>query len=709
MSCRENPAARADELRRLIEHHNRRYYELDDPEISDADYDALVRELAVIEEAHPELRTPDSPTQTVGAAPSPVFAAVEHLTPMMSLDNATSLEELLAWGRRMERFISGDVDYVCELKIDGVAISLLYEEGRYVRAATRGDGRVGEDVTANVATIDAIPAELTQPAPRVLEVRGEVYMPVSAFEELNKRQAEDGGRLFANPRNAGAGSLRQKDPTVTASRHLGFWTYQVGALEGSVAFTRHSQTLRFLADAGFPVNPQITVLGSLDEVHRFCRRWQERRHDVDYEIDGVVVKVDDLAQRQELGSTSKAPRWAIAYKFPPEERTTPLRQIMVSIGRTGKATPFAMLEPVFVGGSTVGVATLHNEDQVRLKDVRPGDTVIVRKAGDVIPEVVGPVLSLRPDGLPEWRFPTECPVCGSTLVRLEGESDTFCPNLECPAQRQGRIEHFASRGAMDIEGLGERTVRLFVELGLLDDVADIYSIDFDRVRQLEGFGEVSVANLREAVERSKQRPLANLLVGLNIRHLGATGSQVLARAMGSLERIMAASMEEIASVDGIGPTIAKSVHEFFANERNRAVVERLRRAGVDPQGPAAPDVPQTLAGRSVVVTGTLERWSREAAEEAIKARGGKAPGSVSKKTTALVAGEAPGAAKLTKAQGLGVPVLDEAAFEELLDTGELSAGARSVHPEAPGVGDGGAPAHGPGPEDGGDDLGSGLQ
>ncbi len=671
MACSDNPAQRADELRRLIAHHNVRYHQLDDPEITDAEYDALVRELAVVEETHPELRTADSPTQTVGAAPSAQFAAVEHLTPMMSLDNASSLEELLAWGRRMERFISGEVDYACELKIDGVAISLLYEHGRYVRAATRGNGRVGEDVTANVATVAAIPQELRGPVPRLLEVRGEVYMPVSAFEELNKRQAEEGARLFANPRNAGAGSLRQKDPGITASRRLGFWSYQVGAMEGGPVLARHSETLELLASAGLPVNPETRVLDGLDAVHEFCRRWEEHRHDVDYEIDGVVVKVDQLAQRQELGSTSKAPRWAIAYKFPPEERTTLLREIMVSIGRTGKATPFAVLEPVFVGGSTVGVSTLHNEDQVGLKDVRPGDTVIVRKAGDVIPEVVGPVLSLRPEGLPAWRFPSECPVCGSALVRLEGESDTFCPNLECPAQRQGRIEHFASRGAMDIEGLGERTVRLFLDQGLLDDVADVYSIDYDRVGQLEGFGEVSVRNLREAVEQSKGRPLANLLVGLNIRHLGVTGAQVLARAMGHLDRIMAASVEEIAAVEGIGPTIARSVHEFFANERNRAVVQRLRAAGVNLEGPGAPDVPQTLAGMSVVVTGTLGRWSREAAEEAIKARGGKAPGSVSKKTTALVAGEAPGSAKLAKAQELSLPILDEAAFERLLDTGEV--------------------------------------
>ncbi|HEX2064336.1 MAG TPA: NAD-dependent DNA ligase LigA, partial [Acidimicrobiales bacterium] len=671
MPCTADPAGRAEELRSLIEHHNVQYHQLDAPEISDAEYDALVRELAVIEEAHPELRTADSPTQKVGVAPSALFAPVEHLTPMMSLDNAVSLEELLAWGRRMERFISGDVDYVCELKIDGVAVSLLYEDGRYLRAATRGDGRVGEDITANVATVAAVPSRLRgDRLPGVLEVRGEVFMPVSAFAELNQRQAEGGARLFANPRNAAAGSLRQKDASITASRHLGFWAYQVGAVEG-VGFARHSETLDFLRSAGFPVNPEITVFPTLDRVHRFCQRWVEHRHDVDYEIDGVVVKVDDLAQRQELGSTSKAPRWAIAYKFPPEERTTKLKDIMVSIGKSGTATPFAVLEPVFVGGSTVQLATLHNEDQVRKKDVRPGDTVIVRKAGDVIPEVVAPVLSVRPDGLPMWEFPKSSPACGQALVRLEGESATYCTNGECPAQRWQRVTHFASRGAMDIEGLGERTVQLFLDHGLIGDVADIYSLDFDRVRQLDGFGDLSVRNLGEAIERSKQRPLANLLVGLNIRHLGATGSRVLARAMGNLDHIMEASVEEISAVEGIGPTIAESVREFFDNERNRALVERLRSAGLNLEGPGQPEVAQTLAGMSIVVTGTLERWSREAAEEAIKARGGKAPGSVSAKTTALVVGASPGAAKLARAQGLGIPVVDEDAFERLLETGQL--------------------------------------
>ncbi len=665
------PPERVEELRAQIEHHNRRYHELDDPEVSDAEYDELVRELRALEEQYPDLRRPDSPTATVGSAPSTQFAPVQHQVPMMSLDNAFSFEELAAWGKRMERYISTAVAFACELKIDGLAMSLRYENGRLVRGATRGDGRVGEDVTANIATIEAIPKKLKGKAmPAVVEVRGEVYMPTAAFEDLNRRQEAEGGRLFVNPRNAGAGSLRQKDPTVTASRNLAFWSYQLGAVEGGPDFTSHSDTLDHLRAWGVPVNPEVRVLQGLDEVYDYCRHWLEHRHDLPYEIDGVVVKVDDLSQRRELGSTSKAPRWAIAYKFPPEERTTLLRGIMVSIGRTGKATPFAQLEPVFVGGSTVGLATLHNEDMVQRKDVRPGDTVVVRKAGDVIPEVVGPVLSLRPEGLPAWTFPSECPVCGTALVRLEGESDTFCTNSECPAQRAGRIQHFASRGAMDIEGFGEQRAYQFTGAGLLDDVGDIYALTPEQVATIEGFGDLSIANLLAAIEASKTRPLANLLIGLNIRHLGGAGAQVLARAFGHLDRVIEASADEIAEVEGIGPKIAASVHEFFANPANLAVVEKLRRAGVNFDGPEMPDVAQTMAGLSVVVTGSLEGWSREEAEEAIKSRGGKSPGSVSKKTTAVVVGDSPGAAKLAKAESLGVPILDEAAFAALLETGE---------------------------------------
>ncbi len=661
-------ASRVEELRRLVEHHTERYHLLDDPEISDAEFDALVRELRALEDAHPELRSDESPTQKVGGRASTAFAEVRHRVPMMSLDNAFSFEELVAWGKRMERYISEHVDYVCELKIDGIACSLLYEGGRYVRGATRGNGVVGEDVTENVRTISVIPERLVGDAPEVLEVRGEVYMPVSAFEELNQRQGEAGLRLFANPRNSGAGSLRQKDPKVTASRDLRFWAYQLG--EGP-RFRRHSETLDYLKAAGLPVNPNVRTVGSLDEVFAYCENWLTHRHDLDYEIDGVVVKVDDLAQREELGFTSKSPRWAIAYKFPPEEVTTLLKDIMVSIGRTGKATPFAQLEPVRVSGSTVQLATLHNQDQVRVKDVRPGDTVTVRKAGDVIPEVVAAVLSKRPEGLPEWSFPTECPVCGGPLIRIEGESDTFCVNVDCSAQRDGRIIHFASRGAMDIEGLGEKRVSQLTTAGLLSDPGDIFFLTYEALMGLEGFADISARNLLDAIAASKTRPLPSLLVGLSIRHLGGRGAEVLAEAFGHLDRILDASEEEMAATPGVGHVIARSVCEFFALDRNREVVDKLRDAGVNFAGVERSTLPPTLAGKSVVVTGTLESMSRDKAVEAVKARGGSSPGSVSKKTAYLVAGAEPGQAKVTKAEECGVPVIDEAAFLHLLETGEV--------------------------------------
>ena len=667
-------AARAGALRRLIEHHNRRYHELDDPEIADAEFDALVRELRELEATHPELVSADSPTQKVGGSTSSTFAEVRHGTPMMSLDNAFSFEEMLGWAKRMERYIAGDVDFVCELKIDGIAISLVYEYGRYVRGATRGNGVTGEDVTANVATIGVVPPRLAAAAgtPQRLEVRGEVYMPVSAFTELNVRQGESGGRLFANPRNSAAGSLRQKDPRITASRELSFFAYQLGDIVGGPAFARHSETLDYLAAAGFPVNPNIQRVTSLDEVDGFCRHWLEHRHDLDYEIDGAVIKVDDLAQRTELGSTSKSPRWAIAYKFPPEEATTELRDIMVSIGRTGKATPFAMLEPVRVSGSTVQLATLHNEDQVRLKDVRPGDVVVVRKAGDVIPEIVAPVLSRRREGLEPWRFPTVCPVCGAPLVRAPGESDTFCVNVDCPGQRWARIVHFASRGGMDIEGLGEKRVTQLIQAGLLADAGDIYFLDYEALMHLEGFADLSARNLLAGIDASRQRPLANLLAALGIRHLGGRGAEVLAEAFGDLERIVGASSDELAAAAGVGDVIAASVGQFFSLPANLELVDKLRRAGVNFSGPTADqDVPKTLAGLAVVVTGTLATMSRDTAVDALKARGATSPGSVSRTTSYVVVGAEPGRAKLDKAEELGVPVLDEEAFVRLLATGSV--------------------------------------
>ncbi len=672
MSGPHDPSVRAGELRAEIAHHNERYYALDDPEISDAAYDDLVRELRALEEAHPELVTADSPTQRVGGAPTPAFATVTHLSPMMSLDNVVDVEELTAWVRRMDRYVAGEVDLVCELKIDGIAISLLYEHGRYVRAATRGNGRAGDDVTENVRTIADVPGVVPAGLPERFEVRGEVYLPLSAFAELNERQAAAADRLFANPRNAAAGSLRQKDPSVTAGRALGFWCYQLGHAEPKPGFRRHSETLERLAEAGFPVNPEVRTLSSVPEVDAYCRGWVERRHDLDYEIDGAVVKVDDLAQRAELGTTSKSPRWAIAYKFPPEEATTRLEGIMVSIGRTGKATPFAMLEPVRVSGSTVRLATLHNEDQVALKDVRPGDTVFVRKAGDVIPEVIRPVVSKRPPGLEPWRFPATCPQCGEALVRREGESDTFCVNTwGCPGQRLQRIAHFASRGAMDIEGLGEKRVAQLVGAGLVVDAGDLYALDHDDLVGLEGMAEVSVANLLEALDRSRHRPLERLLVALGIRHLGATGAQQVAAAFGSLDAIAAASPEALAAAEGVGEVIAASVGEYFADEANQALVEKLRAGGVDlARRSGGPERPQTLSGKAVVVTGTLATLSREAAVAAIKAAGGTSPGSVSRRTAYLVAGADPGRAKRDRALELGVPVVDEDGLLALLERGE---------------------------------------
>jgi DNA ligase (NAD+) len=669
---RPDPAARSTELRELIRYHNERYHVLDAPEIPDADYDALVRELQALEDEHPELRADDSPTQLVGGAPSGAFAEVVHRVPMMSLDNVFDVDELRGWAERAERRLGRPVPaFVCELKYDGLAISLRYEDGELVQAATRGNGRVGEDVTANVRTIADVPHRLVG-APPVVEVRGEVYMKVSDFRTLNAAQDAAGLKRYANPRNTAAGSLRQKDPSVTASRRLSFWVYGAGEILGGPEITSHHQLLGWLGSLGLPVNDATAVVGTLAEVEAYVADAEAHRHDRDYETDGVVVKVDDLALQTELGVTAKAPRWAIAYKLPPEERATRLLDIMVSIGPSGQATPFARLEPVSVGGSTVGTATLHNEDQVRAKDVRPGDMVIVRKAGDVIPEVVGPVLSERPPGLPVWEFPRDCPVCGEPLVRGEGLAATLCVNMECPRQIRGRIEHFASRGAMDIEHLGEQRVDLFVTHGLLRDIGDLYTLDLDSVRALEGFGEISVRNLAQAIDTSRSRPLANLLFGMRIPHVGSAVAELLARGFGHLDRLLEATPEDLERIEGLGPIIARSVHAFFRQEHNLEVIAKLRAAGVNFEGPLVePTAPQVLAGKAVVVTGTLEGFTREQAEAAVKARGGKSPGSVSKKTTALVVGAEPGASKLTKAEELGVPVLDEAGFVQLLETGEV--------------------------------------
>lgn len=666
-------ARRAAELRDEIRYHDERYFGHDEPEISDAEYDALVLELRAVEAEYPDLVTPESPTQRPGAAAVPTpFSEVRHLQPMLSLDNAFSRGDLDAWGDRIAKLVSDPIEFVCEPKLDGLAISLLYESGRFVRAATRGNGQTGEDVTANVRTIGDVPVRLEgKEPPAVLEVRGEVFMSLASFEALNRRQGELGGRLFANPRNAAAGSLRQLDSSVTASRDLSFFSYQLGAREGGPRLRTHHEILDWLRGLGFPVNPHIERLGDLEAVYGFCTRMEEQRHSLGYEIDGAVAKVDSIGQRDEMGTTSRVPRWAVAYKFPPEEKTTLLRGIMVSIGRTGRATPFAMLEPVFVGGSTVGLATLHNEDEVARKDVRVGDTVIVRKAGDVIPEVVGPVLAKRKRGARKWKFPATCPCeLGQPLVRLEGEADHRCVSADCPMQREQKIIYFASRGALDIEGLGEERVHQLVAAGLLEDAGDLFSLTHEQLVALERMGDVSARNLLDAIEASKRQPLARVLVALGIRHAGPTAAQELARALGHLDRVAAAPVDELVAVEGVGSVIAESIRSWFSVPTNRALVEKLRAAGVNLEGPVSevPAAEPTLAGRTFALTGGLEGITRERAEAEIEARGGKVTGSVSKKTSYVVVGENPGS-KLAKAEQLGVPRLDEAGFHRLLDEG----------------------------------------
>ena len=652
---------RVEELREQINHHNYRYHVLDDPEVSDAEYDELMGGLRGLEEEFPELITPDSPTQRVGGTPADLFAPAPHRAPMLSLDNAFSWEELKAWGKRVERQLGRQADFVCELKIDGLAVALMYEDGAYLRGATRGDGYTGEEITANIRTIRQVPMKLRGTKnPKVLEVRGEVYLPVKAFEKLNEGLLENEQRVFANPRNAAAGSLRQKDPQVTASRPLRLWCHGIGVSEGK-RFKRHSEALDYLGEAGLPVPPTTERLETLEEVFAFCERWEKHRHDIDYEIDGVVVKVDQIPLQEELGATSKAPRWAIAYKFPPEERTTPLRHIFVHTGRTGVVTPFADLEPVFVGGVTVSTATLHNEDEVKRKDVREGDTVIVRRAGDVIPEVVGPVPSKRPKNARPWRFPKKCPSCGTALVK-EG-AYWKCPNKAgCSSQNIEWLFHFASRGAMDIEHLGYKTGYAMIERGWISDPADIYAITDEQLAELPGFKEKSIANLRASIEASKDRPLWRLLVGLSIPHVGSHVAQVLATAFVSIDALEKASLEELEAVEEIGPIVARAVHRWFRDRTNVKLLKKLRKAGIrvsDPPPKRKKKGP--LTGTTIVLTGGLAALSREEATKAAQEAGARVASSVSKKTDFVVAGTDPGT-KYDKAQALGVETVDEKEF-----------------------------------------------
>ncbi|MCC5947507.1 MAG: NAD-dependent DNA ligase LigA [Nitriliruptoraceae bacterium] len=679
MATSPSPATRArhDELARAIRDARYRYYVLSDPPMPDGEFDGLVRELEQLEADHPSLITPSSPSQQVGAPTDSAFPPVEHPLPMLSLDNAFSREELEAWATRVTRDVE-DVAFVCELKIDGVAIDLVYRGGVLTTAGTRGDGTVGEDVTAQILTVDDVPYRLdVDDPPALLEVRGEVYYPLDAFEAMNAARIERGEPAFMNPRNAASGALRQKDPRVTATRPLSVWCHGLGALEG-IGFDSHHQAFAWLRDAGLPTARETEVHTDLDAVWDFVERWTAARHDVAYEIDGVVVKVDDLAHREQLGFTARAPRWAIAYKMPPVEQATTLRAIEVNVGRTGKATPYAVLEPVLVAGTTITYATLHNEIQVQAKDVRVGDRVMVRRAGDVIPEVVGPILSDRPQGTQPWSMPAECPFCGEPLVRPEGEAHHLCENVDCPNRLRESLAHLASRGALDIEGLGEQTVELLLAEGLVADLADVFRLQ-DRREQLlalEKWGDKRVDNLIAGIDAGRQRPLDRILVALNIRHLGPTYAKTLVRARPSLQAIRDAGPEELEAIDGIGPVIAAAVHSWFATPRNAELVDELVALGITTDAEVAtPTGAQAdlLAGWTVVVTGTLEDFSRTEAKEALESRGAKVTGSVSGKTSVVVAGADPGS-KLDKAASLDVPVADEAAFHHLLEHGELPDG-----------------------------------
>lgn len=675
-------------LAQEIEEHAYRYYVLDRPTISDAEYDELMRELSALEEQYPSLRTPDSPTQKVAGAYSTDFAPVEHLERMMSLDNAFTDEELAAWARRVEREVGSGAEYLCELKVDGLAVSLVYENGRLVRGATRGDGRTGEDVTGNIRTIRDVPTRLTAtsdvPVPELVEVRGEVFFPVEKFEELNASLVEAGKAPFANPRNAAAGSLRQKDPRVTASRPLRLVVHGIGARRG-FDFSRQSQAYELLRSWGLPTAAQARTCKDLDEVRAYIEHFREHRHSVEHEIDGVVVKVDQVPLQRQLGSTSRAPRWAIAFKYPPEEVNTKLLDIRVNVGRTGRVTPYAVMEPVRVSGSTVEMATLHNANEIKRKGVLIGDTVVLRKAGDVIPEVVGPVVDLRDGTEREFVMPTHCPECGTPLAReKESDVDIRCPNSRsCPAQLRERVFHLASRSALDIEVLGYRAGMALLEDKLIQDEGDIFHLDAETLRRSDFFtrqdGELSAnaVKLLENLEIAKTRPLWRILVALSIRHVGPTAAQALAREFGSLDRIMQASEEHLAATEGVGPTIAASIREWFAVPWHREIVEKWRTAGVRFEEEMRDTGPRPLEGMTIVVTGSLPHHSRDEAKEAIQARGGKVASSVSKKTDFVVAGENPGS-KYERAVELGVPILDGDAFEVLLEEGPDAARARAA-------------------------------
>lgn len=697
-------AARAAELNRILNHAAYAYYALDNPELTDAEFDRLLIELQQLEAAYPELVTEDSYTQRVGGYVSEQFEPVQHAARMYSMDDAMNLEELDTWLSRTDEALGASttnpVAYTCELKIDGLGVALTYRDGQFVRAATRGDGSTGENVTANVLTISDVPRELAlagleqvenRGLNQSIEVRGEVYMPKHSFIRLNEDADAAGKQPFANPRNAAAGSLRQKDPKITAHRDLETFIYAV-ADEGPLDVHSQWEFLNWLRSCGFNVNPHARRCLSAQEVHDFCAQALEQRGDLNYDIDGVVVKVDSFASQEALGFTSRAPRWAIAFKFPPEEKQTVLREIRIQVGRTGVLTPVAEFDPVTVAGSTIARATLHNLDEIRRKNVREGDTIIVHKAGDVIPEVVGPVLSLRPADAVEFQMPATCPSCGSPVIQEEGEVAFRCVSIDCPAQAVERLIHWGSRKAMDIDGLGDELINRMVEEGVLSDVADFYDklteevlacmptgrvYDTDTADHLSGdsipVGHTIAKKVMAQVEESKTRGLGRVLFGIGMRHVGANVAELLAQEFGSIQALATAPVEKIAEILGIGPKIAESVHEFFSIPENVAVIERLRQAGVVlEEEKSENELPQTLAGLTFVLTGTLEHFTRDEAGAQLKAMGAKVSGSVSKKTSFVVAGESAGS-KLTKAESLGVPVLDEATLQHILETGQIPA------------------------------------
>jgi len=682
VSATQTVKKRAEELRREIAHHDHRYYVLDDPVISDPEYDDLLRELRQIEEEHPELLTPDSPTQRVGGKPLDKFKQVEHHEPMLSLANAREEDELRAWAKRVERQlerldISGrEIRYVTEPKVDGLAISLTYENGVFTRGATRGDGRVGEDVTQNLKTIKAIPLSI-QDAPELVEVRGEIYLPIAGFTRVNEHRAQEGQSTFANPRNAAAGSLRQLDPQITATRPLSIWCYGVAALRGWEP-TSHSEALEWLRERGFKVNDDVSILHGIDEVAERCRWWEGRREALDFEIDGVVVKVDDRGLQRELGVAGREPRWSVAWKFAPTTATTKLNKIVWNVGRTGHLLPFAMLEPVHVSGVTVSTATLHNEEDLARKDVREGDEVVVMRAGDVIPQVVSPIIQRRKKGARRPKPPQKCPLCGTPTVKPGDGVFTICPNRTgCPGQQFQHVKHF--RGALEIEGLGEKNAYRFLQEGLISDAADIFDLTAERIAELEGFGRISAENLIEEIKGAKKMPFSRVLYALGIPGIGFVNAQSLAEHFGTMDALLEAQPEEIVEAEGIGPILAEQIYEELSEDRTRALIERLREAGLrmelDPSERRKAGGP--LDGKTLVLTGTLPNLSREQATKLIRRAGGKVVNSVSKKTDYVVSGDNPGS-KLAKATEFGTEVLDEDGLRELV--GEDGVPKRSTPP-----------------------------